>query len=58
MKKVYAKATIEVVEFRAEKGFASSASTESYDDGGSISWDSGNGSNSSNDEGGFGIWTF
>ncbi|MBR4199031.1 MAG: hypothetical protein IKQ94_09685 [Bacteroidales bacterium] len=57
-KKNYLKATVEVIEFRAEKGFAASGSTEAYEDGGGISWDGTSGSSSSDDDGGFGGWDF
>ena len=58
-KKEYLKATFEVIEFRAEKGFAASADTESYTDGGSFTWD-GNGGTSGNNasDGGYGNWDF
>ena len=39
MKKINSKATVDVIEFRAEKGFAASASTESYNNGGFSGWD-------------------
>lgn len=60
-KKNYLKATVEVIEFRAEKGFAEShiAATETYKDGGSLSpfTNSGNG-NGDVDEGNFNGWDF
>ncbi|MBR0072821.1 MAG: hypothetical protein IJP95_03200 [Bacteroidales bacterium] len=62
MKKNYLKATVEVIEFRAEKGFANSylTTTEAYRDGGSLSpsfTNSGNG-NGDVDEGNFNGWDF
>lgn len=62
MKKNYLKATVEVIEFRAEKGFANSylTTTEVYKDGGSLSpsfTNSGNG-NGDGDEGNFNGWDF
>ena len=56
MKKQYSKATVEVIEFRAEKGFAASASTQNYTSGGTIDWDPSSSDN--NNEGGFSGWTF
>ena len=56
MKKVYTTATVEVIEFRAEKGFAASASTESYNNGGVIGWDPSSSDNNNN--GGFSGWDF
>ena len=60
MKKNYSKATVEVIEFRAEKGFAASshtASTEGYtiDNNDPFSGSTGSGSG---DEGGFSGWDF
>ena len=56
MKKINSKATVDVIEFRAEKGFAASASTQHYTSGGTIGWDPSSSDN--NNEGGFSGWTF
>lgn len=60
MKKHYLKATVEVIEFRAEKGFAASGTTENYNNGGNFNWD-GTGSGANNDGSGDGFntdWDF
>ena len=46
-KKNYLKKFVDVIEFRAEKGFAASADTEAFTDGGNINLD--NASNNSDD---------
>ena len=60
MKKQYLKATVDVIEFRAEKGFAGSATTQKFDNGGSFNWDA-TGSGAGNDGSGDGFntdWDF
>lgn len=59
MKKNYSKATVEVIEFKAEKGFATSysATTEQYGDGGSNVFSNADDNNNIGD-GGQGVWDF
>ena len=58
-KQSYEKATLEVIEFKAEKGFARTpnnpvASTDAYTDGGNLNWNSGTSGSSSNND----VWDF
>ncbi len=58
MKKNYSKATVEVIEFRAEKGFAAStsATTEQYGTGNDPF--SSSSDNNNFGDGGQGVWDF